>query len=566
MNRAVLTRSLAVVSTASALAVVLPSAAFAAGSTPFSGQSSGAVASSQLATSTLAGTAATAAATIGESTAAVNSAGHIVPAVPGFPGNQNRATAVGTATPVRVVAVAPLLGTVRSNPGSVESTAPGPAAGTRTILGVTATAGPAHATVAVGRASTASTANPNGSNPAARGDVTLTNTTSAITPPAPGVAAAALRVPVSSSHSSSSQSGGVVRAQNTTSASRSTAGVAITALNGFITADQISSLSRSVAGGGRSANTTNFAVSNLRLRSAPGGPALLTVSGQKATGGNVALTITLDQGVGLAPVTQTITIPGGKNLLDPASYTGTTLAPAFTVFGPLVAPLISAGSPLAHLMLALGAGYSDSGNGTYARGLINAVQLSTTLPTGQLALLSLGQSFSAADAVRAFSTATNPALPAGTIPTTNPVAAFPGTHQAVPVQTVCSNPVPTSPTGPTGPGGPGAPGGPGGLRPGSPLAGSPLAGTGTTVALVTLTRPAPAGSAQQPATVPAGQNAAAPAPAGQNAAAPAPAGQLPFTGLDATALLGLALLMLVTGIATCTLARVTATRPGGSKA
>ncbi len=557
MNRAALSRSLAVVSTASALAVVLPSAAFAAGSpAPFSGQSSGAVTSSQTTTATLAGTPVTARTTTGESTAAVNSAGHIVPAVPGFPGNQNKATAVGTATPVRVVAVAPPLGTVRSNPGSVESTAPGPAAGTRTILGVTATAGPARATVAVGRASTSSTANPDGSNPAAAGDVTLTNTTtSAITPPLAGGAAAAVSVPVASSHSSSSQSAGVVRARNTTSASRSTAGVAITALNGFITADQISSLSSSVAGGGRSANTTNFAVSNLRLRSAPGGPALLTVSGQKAAGGNVALTITLDQGVGLPPVTQTITIPGGKNLLDPASYTGTTLAPAFTVFGPLVAPLISAGSPLAHLMLALGGGYSDSGNGSYARGLINAVQLSTTLASGQLSLLTLGQSFSAADATRAFSTATNPALPAGTIPTTNPIAAFPGTHQAVPVQTVFSNPVPTSPGTPGAPGAPGTPGAPGasggpaGFRPGSPL-------PGATISLVTLARPAQAGSVQQPATV----------PAGQNAAAPAPAGQLPFTGLDASALLGLALLMLITGIATCILARVTATRTAGSKA
>ncbi len=171
--------------------------------------------------------------------------------------------------------------------------------------------------------------------------MTLTKTTT-ITPPLAGGAAAAVSVPVASSHSSSSQSAGVVRARNTTSASRSTAGAAITALSGFITADQISSLSSSVASGGASSNTTNFAVSNLRLRSTPGGPALLTVSGQKAAGGNVALTITLD----LPAVTQTITIPGGKNLLDPASYTGTTLAAPFTVFGPLVAPLISAGSRL----------------------------------------------------------------------------------------------------------------------------------------------------------------------------------------------------------------------------
>jgi len=33
-------------------------------------------------------------------------------------------------------------------------------------------------------------------------------------------------------------------------------------------------------------------------------------------------------------------------------------------------------------MLALDGGYSDSGNGSYARGLINAVQLSTTLASG----------------------------------------------------------------------------------------------------------------------------------------------------------------------------------------
>ncbi len=540
MNRVVLSRSLAVVSAASALAVVLPSAAFASPA-PFSGQANGSVTSSQL--STTAGT--TAASTVGESTAAVNSAGGIVPKVAGLPGNQNHATAVGTATPVRVVA--PPLG-LRANPGSVESTAPGSAAGSRTLVGVTAAAGGAHATVAVGRASTAGTAHPDGSNPAARGDVTLTNTTGSLTlPPVAGPGAVTTSVPVSSSHSATSQTGGVVQAQNTTSATSSAAGVPITALNGFITADQISSLSRSIAGGGRSANTTNFAVSNLRLRSAPGGPALLTVSGQKAAGGNVALTITLDQGAGLAPVTQTITIPGGKNLLDPASYTGTTLAPAFTVFGPLVAPLTAAGSPLAHLILALGGGYSDSGNGTYARGLVNAVQLSTALAGGLNSTVTLGQSFSAADAIRAFSTATNPALPPGTVPTANPIIAFPGTRQAVPVQTVFSNPVPTGPGAPGTPGTPGTPGAPGGVR-----SGSLVPGSGIVISPIGLSSLAPISPALAPANAPAAAPAASPAAA---------TGQLPYTGVDAGSLIGLGLLVLVTGTGLCVLVRLATTRP-----
>jgi len=166
------------------------------------------------------------------------------------------------------------------------------------------------------------------------------------------------------------------------------------------------------------------------------------------------------------------------------------------------------------------------------------VQLSTALAGGLNSTVTLGQSFSAADAIRAFSTATNPALPPGTVPTVNPIIAFPGTRQAVPVQTVFSNPVPT---------GPGAPGTVGGVRPGSLFPGS-----GTVISPIGLLRPAPTSPALTSANVPAAQPAASPAAA---------SGQLPYTGVDAGSLIGLGLLVLVTGTGLCVLVRLATTRP-----
>ena len=132
-------------------------------------------------------------------------------------------------------------------------------------------------------------------------------------------------------------------------------------------------------------------------------------------------------------MTQTITIPRGSNLLSAASYTGTTLAPAFGALTPYLSPLTGPGGPLQDLQILLAAGWSDDGDGTYARGLIEAVQMSIVVGAASVAH-TFGRAYSAAEAQRAFSTATDPALPPGTAPTSDAAAAFPEIRRASPTE------------------------------------------------------------------------------------------------------------------------------------
>ena len=117
------------------------------------------------------------------------------------------------------------------------------------------------------------------------------------------------------------------------------------------------------------------------------------------------------------------TIPR-SNLLSSTTYQGTTLAPAFGALTPYLNPLTGPMGPLHQLEIILAAGFSDDGDGTYARGLVEAVRTSIVVNTASVAH-TLGRAYSAADAERAFSTATDPALPPGTKPTSNAAAAFP---------------------------------------------------------------------------------------------------------------------------------------------
>ena len=107
---------------------------------------------------------------------------------------------------------------------------------------------------------------------------------------------------------------------------------------------------------------------------------------------------------GRPPVASTITIPRGSNLLSAASYTGTTLAPAFGALTPYLSPLTGPTGPLHDLQIILGAGFSDDGDGTYARGLVEAVRMSIVVGTASVAH-TFGRAYSAAffDSVWIFS-------------------------------------------------------------------------------------------------------------------------------------------------------------------
>jgi len=83
----------------------------------------------------------------------------------------------------------------------------------------------------------------------------------------------------------------------------------------------------------------------------------------------------------------------------------------------VLSALTGAGGPLEGSELILADGFSDDGDGTFARGLIEVVRLSGSLGEDSVGSIVLGRAFSAADAERSFSTATNPDLPQGETPT-----------------------------------------------------------------------------------------------------------------------------------------------------
>jgi hypothetical protein len=180
----------------------------------------------------------------------------------------------------------------------------------------------------------------------------------------------------------------------------------------------------------------NYRIQDLQL-GVPGGSAFVTANAEAGPGGNMLLDVTIAV-PGSPPVTQAITIPRGSNLLSAASYTGTTLAPAFGALTPYLSPLTGPTGPLHDLQIILGAGFSDDGDGTYARGLVEAVRMSIVVGTASVAH-TFGRAYSAADAERAFSTATDPTLPPGTTPTSNAAAAFPETRAAPPTQLAFAN-------------------------------------------------------------------------------------------------------------------------------
>ena len=369
-----------------------------------------------------------------ESTGAVNSQAGIIPDVPATAEDETQDFAVGTATPVRAT-----MPGQRHNPGSVQSSAPGDASGSFDAVGPDP-----DSAFSTGHAETSSTAAPDGSTAGTDNATSFTNGRFIFHLP--------LQMPTGSSEASVDRAAnGEVTATGHAQLGGGS-GQRVSAFGGYITAATIEAMSRSTANGSNSVNMIDFHIQDLQLGT-PGGPAFVTANAGQGPGDTVLLDVTISVPGG-TPATATITIPRGSNLLSSTTYQGTTLAPAFGALTPYLNPLTGPMGPLHQLEIILAAGFSDDGDGTYARGLVEAVRTSIVVNTASVAH-TLGRAYSAADAERAFSTATDPALPPGTKPTSNAAAAFPETRAASPTELAFANAIPVPETvndpAPTGP-------------------------------------------------------------------------------------------------------------------
>ena len=396
------------------LAAVMPWAAMAQ-TGDYSGAASGTVADVQLPGP---GGTGPVHAVFAESTGAVNSQAGIIPDVPATSEDETQDFAVGTATPVRATFPGQ-----RHNPGSVKSSAPDAASGSFDAVGPDP-----DSAFSTGHAETSSTAAPDASTAGTDNATSITNGQFIFHLP--------LQMPNGSSEASVNRAAnGEVTATGYAELGGGS-GQRVSVFGGHITAAAIEALSSSTANGTSSANVIDFRIQDLQLGT-PGGAALVTANAEPGPGDTVLLNVTIAVPGG-TPATATITIPRGSNLLSSTTYQGTTLAPAFGALTPYLSPLTGPSGPLRDLQIILAAGFSDDGDGTYARGLVEAVRTSIVVNTASVAH-SFGRAYSGADATRAFSTATDPALPPGTTPTSNAAAAFPETRTASPTQLAFAN-------------------------------------------------------------------------------------------------------------------------------
>jgi hypothetical protein len=480
------------------LSAVMPWAS-AAQTGDYSGSASGTVAEVQLPGP---GGGPTVHSSFAESTGAVNSEAQIIPDVPATAADESQDFAVGTASPVRAE-----FGGQRHNPGSVQSSAPDSAAGSADVVGPDP-----DSAFSTGHAETSSEAAPDASTASTNNTTSITNGRFIFHLP--------LQMPNGSSEAT------VDRAANGEVTATGQAhlgsgpGQRISAFGGYVTAAAIEALSSSTANGTSSANVVDFRIQDLRL-GIPGGSAFVTANAEAGPGGSMLLDVTIAV-PGSPPVTETITIPRGSNLLSAASYTGTTLAPAFGALTPYLSPLTGPTGPLHDLQIILGAGFSDDGDGTYARGLVEAVRISIVVGTASVAH-TFGRAYSGVDAERAFSTATDPALPPGTTPTSDAAAAFPETRTASPTEHAFAND--NQPAQPVG---------------GEPAQPEPVAA------------PAPADprlpqAPDEPAAQPQSDEADPPADGPVVVAASQAGDTLPFTGLDVATIAALGLLLMALG-------------------
>ncbi len=377
--------------------------------------------------------------TLGETTGAVNSAANIIPDSPGSPENEAEDFSVGTATPLRLAAGGdPVL-----QPFSVQCSAPADAGGSNALLDIMEDA----ITLQVLRAEVQCQAALDASTAATQNDVDIAN----------AVLQGVLTVPAGRTNADVARTADGAITAFADSAVDSPTVILGDLPNGVITADAITAVSNSNANGTTSANTTDFQIVNLNVAN------LLTVNGGPTEGNPRCVTVTIALGGGdtggllpgglgelLGPEGLTLTLPRGVNLLDPETFDddpacagegGLDLGELITGLGPILAPLTGEGGLLAGTALIIGGGFSEQGDGTFARGLIEAVRVQVGVGGEIVTSVVLGRAYTAVDAVRANSNITDPNLPPGTPPADDPAVAFPGPRQATPAETIFTNPI-----------------------------------------------------------------------------------------------------------------------------
>ena len=380
--------------------------------------------------------------TVGEATGAVNSAAGIIPDSPGSPENEAEDFAVGSATPARV----DVGGETILQPGSVQSSAPADAGGERTVINVDE--GPIDIGILTGETQSSATTDGSAASTTNRASVSDVVIEDGVVQ----LGAATADADVSRTPDGLVQAFGASAITNG-GASDGTPGTSL--LGGLITAATITALSMSMADGDDSSNMTDFLIEDLALRGAAGADPVVSFTARpsETDPDMVELTITIAGN----PTPITLTVPRGSNLLDPSTFGESSLDPLRLLLEPILTPLIGPGGPLEGSELIIGGGFSEQGDGTFARGLIEALRANLSLADGSIVTAVLGRAFSAVDATRADSNVTDPETPPGTPPATDPDVAFPSTNDATPAETIftapvaAQNPTPTPTPTPTTP-------------------------------------------------------------------------------------------------------------------
>lgn len=523
-----LRRTIAPALSACLVAALLPWTVFAQAPGPhFSGAAAGTAAEVTIGQP---GTAPPVEVTVSEATGAINSDAGIIPDSPGSPENEAEDFAVGSATPARM----DVDGETILQPGSVQSSAPADAGGERTVISLDE--GPLDIGVLSGK--TQSSATVDGSTASTTNRASVTDAV---------ISDGVVTLGAATSDAAASRAtDGTVRTFSASAVDEPTS-----LLNGLITAAAISATSTSIADGTDSSNVTDFLITDLALRADPAGdPVLSFTAGPSDTDSDmVELTITIPGN--LTPAT--LTVPRGSNLLDPSTYGGSSLDPLRVLLEPILAPLVGPGGPLEGSELVIGGGFSEQGDGTSSRGLIEVLRANLSLADGAIVTAVLGRAFSAADAARASSNVTDPETPLGTDPATDPDNAFPDTRDATPAETIFTTPVTTPDTTPDTTPTPDPDPSPAEGPPTKPVAADPLglppadgpdpAGEAAPAAdaEVLTTRADDPDPAQDAATEDLGDEAQADAPAEGSG------DDLPFTGLSLASVAGMGLLLAIGG-------------------
>jgi hypothetical protein len=366
--------------------------------------------------------------TINENTVSSNSEGGIVEDQPGTVQNEANDTTIATATPVRVETSD---GT-RANPDSIAATAPNDAAGTSNTGVVTV--GDGNGFIAASSEGTHSEVDAHASSN--ESTVNSWSWSNGVDQTAgPGNTRVVLPNTDSFAFNDRFPSGDIFAGASNVASSDGAQQISMA--GGLITMDFVSASSGSWADGhGGSNNVIDFSVDNLEVHSAPfGGVSLITINHADNFLNEAVMTINAT----INGVTDTFTAASGRDLFERNTYADSAVlfAEYLNILGALN-NLTGIGGALEGASLRLGGGWSDDGNGDYARGMSQAVALEYThngWDTEQI----VGYAYSGVDAVRPFSTATDPLWPAGVVPVVDAERAFPATRNAFPVETIFAN-------------------------------------------------------------------------------------------------------------------------------